>query len=273
MNKYSAQRYNEDISDLVMMPFEAIEELRRRQWDPSLKRRVETLLNGDIPDYLKGDPIFYIARHVATPNFEMLRFVHLFGDLGYKAVISEDSRGLFVSQNLIKRALCKLPICKRVSQKDKKINELYRYMTIADFSKIDGAIFSEIKTFWGEDLIAFHNRLFKEFGIKNISFPDDADWIDRHHRGNLQEHYKKQLLLFVVHGIFFENYNLNDEHEIHFIREILRPACKYVEESLGYKPIIAQIFPTEPESYNFWISYPLKVMNIVKDKMLKGLDQ
>ena len=31
----------DDISDLVMMPFEAIEELRRRQRDPELKRRVE----------------------------------------------------------------------------------------------------------------------------------------------------------------------------------------------------------------------------------------
>ena len=259
----------EDVSDLITPPFEALKELEKRRKDPALRKKIEEFLGNDIPDYLKDSPALYLARHIVTPNFETLRFIHLISQLGLKIVMSQDSKGLFVTQNLIKRALCKLPICKRLTQKNGKLNEHYQNVTIVDFNNADGKTFSEIQTIWGEDIISFHMRLFSELGVKNIEAPDDAGWIDRHCRGNLLEHYKYLLVLFVTHGIFFENYNMNDEHEVVFVREILRPACLFVEEKFGYKPIITQIFPTEMESYNFWISYPSRVLDIVRKSMHK----
>jgi hypothetical protein len=258
-----------DVSDLMFTPFEAVRELERRQKDPELKKKIEDFLQNDIPEYLKDGPVIYMARHIVTPNFETLRFINLMRELGLRVIISQDSRGLFVSQNLIKRALCKLPVCRRVTQKAGKLNEHYQNITIADFNKIDGKPFRDIETVWGENLIDFHTRLFSELNLRTVETPDDADWLDRHHRGNLLEHYKVLLTLFVVHGIFFENYNANDDHEIHFIKEILRPACRFVEEKFGYRPIITQIFPQSIESYDFWISYPSQVLSIVRESMRK----
>lgn len=250
-----------------MTPFEAIEKLKRRQQNPELKKRVEEYLKGDIPEYFKDGPVLYLARHVVTPNFETLRFIHLMEHFGIKTVITQDSKGLFVTQNHVKRALVKLPIFRRHTQKGNKLHEHYENFTIVNVNEANGKPFSDIKTLWGEKLIDFHTRLFSELLSRKIESPDDAAWIDRHHRENLLKHYKHLLALFVVHGIFFENYNMNDPHEVEFVRRILRPACLFVEKRFGYRPIIVQVFPTSFESYHFWISYPRKVLDIVKKSM------
>ena len=258
---------SEDVSDLILNPFDALEELEKRRKDRTLQQNVEEYLQGDIPEYFKDGPILYLARHIVTPNFETLRFIYLTRQLGLNTVISQDSEGQFVSQNQVKRALCKLPICKRVTQKHGKINEQYENITVVDFNTVDGKSFANIDTLWGEKLTDFHRRLFLELKLGEIETPDDAKWLDRHHRGNLLEHYKKLLALFVVHGIFFENYNTEDEHEILFVKNILRPACRFVEERFGYRPLIVPIFPTSFESYRFWISYPSKVLEIARKSM------
>lgn len=256
-----------EISDLVMTPFVAVEELQRRRKDPTLQKKVEEYLRGDIPEYFKGGPILYLARHAVTPNFETLRFMYLTRELGMKTIVTQDSRGLFVSQNQVKRALGKLPICRRVTQKGDRLNEQYQNVTIIDFNKADGKPFSDVETLWGEKLIDFHIRLFSELNLRKVEAPDDAGWVDRHHRGDLLEHYKQLLSLFVAHGIFFENYNADDEHEVHFVKHVLRPACRFIEQRFGYRPIITQVFPTSFESYRFWTSYPEKVLDIVQKSM------
>ena len=260
------------VSDLMMTPFEAVKELERRQKDPTLQKKVEEYLQGDIPEYFKDGPILYLARHIATPNFETLRFIYLMRQLGMKTVVSQDSKGMFVPYNQVKKALCKLPICRRVSQKGNKLNEQYENVTIVDFNKADGKSFSDIQTLWGEKLIDFHAGLFSELLGKNgdIVRPDDAEWIDRHHRDNLFEHYKHLLALFLVHGIFFENYDLNDKHEARFVKDILRPAYRFVEKKFGYRPLIVQVYSTTFESGRFWLSYPKKVLDIVRESMKSG---
>lgn len=260
------------VSDLMFTSREAVEELKRRQEDPVLRKKVEEYLAGDIPEYFKDGPILYLARHIITPNFETIRFIESMRQLGLgmKIVVSQDSRGMFVPYNYIKKALCKLPICRRLSKKGAKLNEHYENVTIVDFNAADGKKFSDIQTLWEENLIDFHKRLFSEFIDGGVELPDDATWIDKHHRHNLLEHYKHLLALFVVHGIFFENYDMNDPHEKYFVNNILRPACHAVEERFGYRPLLVELFPPTPESNRFWISYPHKVLDIVRKSMGKG---
>ena len=256
-----------DISDLMMTPIEAIQELERRQRDPTLRKKVEDYLLGDIPEYFKNGPILYLARHVATPNFETLRFKYLMESLGMKTVVSQDTKDLFVSQNQMKRALCKLSVCHGVSQNNGKLNEQFQNISIVNFNEADGKRFDTITTLWGEKLIDFHNRLFLKFMQQKIENPDDATWIDRHHRGNLLEHYKNLLALFVTHGILFEDYIMEDKHEADFVKNILRPACRFIEQRFGLFPIIVSLVPNTFESSRFWTSYPKEVMNIVRESM------
>lgn len=255
------------VSDLLMGPFDAIEELKKRQENPELRRKIEAYLSEDIPEYFKGGPILCLSRHIVTPNFETLRFIHLMRQFEMKVVVTQDSKGLFVPVNHIKKALCKLPICQRLTQKGDALHEHYENVTIVDFNAADGKPFSYIETVWGERLIDFHKRLFSELGVATVEIPDDANWIDRHHRENLLEHYKHLLSLFVVHGIFFENYDMKNPHERYFVQKILRPAFEFVEQRFGYRPLIVQAFPTTFESNRFWISYPVKVLEVVRKSM------
>ncbi|MCX6787244.1 MAG: hypothetical protein NTY93_01825 [Candidatus Kaiserbacteria bacterium] len=256
-----------DPSDLMFTPFEAVQELEKRRKDTKLQKKVEEYLKGDIPEYFKDGPVLYLARHVATPNFETLRFKYLMESLGMKTVVSQDTKDLFVSQNQLKKALCKLSICRGVSQNGNKLNEQFQNISIVDFNKADGKRFDTITTLWGERLIDFHDRLFSKFMNGEVTNPDDAVWIDRHHRGNLLEHYKNLLALFVAHGIFFEDYVMEDKHEADFVSKILRPACRFIQQRFGVLPIIVPLVPKTFESNRFWISYPEKVLDIVRESM------
>ncbi len=257
----------EEYSDLILTPAEALAELERRRQDPQLKQRIEEYLGGDIPEYCTDGPILHISRYIVTPNFETLRFIHLIKHLGHRLVASQDSKGLFVSQNIVKRALCKLPVCRRLSQKNGIVNEQYENLSVVDFNSADGKRFCDIKTLWGEPLIDFHTRLFAELNVERVETFDDAEWIDRHHRDDLLEQYKNLLALFVVHGIFFENYDMDDPHEVRLMRHIIRPACEFVEKKFGHRPLMVHIFPTVGESSRFWISYPAKVADVVEKSM------
>jgi len=246
---------------------EAVEELERRRKDTVLMQKIEEYLEGDVPPHFAGGPILYLARHVATPNFETLRFFHLVEATGLPTVIGQDLKDKFVPKNSLKKALGKLPISTSVTMRGGQCRETYERLSIIDFNSSSGKPFEEIRTHWGEPLSDFHASLFKELTKHPVAIANEADWIDRQHRGNLLTHYKKFLALFIAHGILFEDYALNDREEARFIERVLRPAYRFVERKFGCRPLIAQLTPTTGESAEFWISYPQKVRDIVHERL------
>lgn len=264
------KRKNSRKKDFFITPFsEAVEELKRRQKDPVLHQRVHEYLNADIPDYFLEAPVFYLARHIATPNFETLRFVHLLESAGFKIIISQDEKDIFVPANKMKKDLLKLPIHLGFSFKNGVYHERYQYLSIADFNKANGKSFSEIKTHWGQSVTDFHKELCQKFFHKEVAIIDDSLWIDRNHRGSLLEHYKKFLALFINHGVLFEDYLFDDEQEKKFIKDVLKPAFQWVEDHFGYRPLITRLNPTSVESPHFWLSYPSELRKIIESKYNK----
>ncbi len=255
------------VDDLLTPYPDVIEEIRRRSEDTDLRARVEEFLDGDLPPYFMDQPVLYLARHIATPNYETLRFVHLAEASGMKIVIGQDTKDKFVSHNPLKKALGKLPICLGIAQKDGAYRERYQKISVIDFNTANGKQIGSIRTLWGQSLAGFHGELLTQFVDGRVEVREDAEWIDRHHRGDLLEHYKKFLALFLVHGVLFEDYQVDDTHERRFVTEILRPACEFVEETFGYRPLISRLLPTSIESPEYWISYPKEVLDIVKRKL------
>lgn len=258
------------VADILIPPQDALAELGRRQQDKELRARVEEFLGGDLPSYLEEGPALCLAQHLFTPNFETLRFLRLIQHLGLRAVVSYDSKSLFVSQNSTKRALVKLPVCTRVTQKGWARHEHYQDLTIIDFNASDGKDFSRITTTWGEPLIDFHSWLAGELGLSLTCATDDASWIDRHKRGDLATQYVQFLSLFVTHGIMFETYELDNEVEVNFLSSALRPAYELVKEKFGCAPLICELSPTIFESSHFWLSYPAPVLKLVRNRARGG---
>jgi hypothetical protein len=254
------------ITAMITPLSEAVEELERRRKDPVLIQKIESFLKGHIPSYAKDGPVLCLARHLATPNFETLRFTHLLESLPYRVIISKDTHDRFVTVNPMKRALGKMPIHLGYVRKNNKYVERFQYVSVVDINAVNGKQIKDIRTLWGQPLSEFHDELCKHFFHDKVEIVDDAAWVTEHHRGNLLEHYKKFLVLFLAHGILFEDYLPDDAAEQEFVKKILRPAFVFVEKHFGVRPLVASLNPTLVESDLFWISYPKSVLDIIKNK-------
>lgn len=253
----------------ILTPYPSVVgELHLRLKNQSLRAKIERHYGSSFPEYFKNPPHLFLARHVASPNFETLRFLHLVQSLGIPAIISQDSLDKFTSNNKIKHALGKLPILEGIRYKGNKYLESFKNLTIIDFNAADGKQLKEIKTCWNEPLISFHNNLFKQIAPRvPLEIHDEGQWLPSSLRGNPLEYYKYILPLFILHGILFEDYIEKDRDEMRFVKGVMVPAVKYVEKEFGFRPLIARLVPTSVESERFWISYPKKIGDIARDKI------
>lgn len=253
-----------NIQDLFTPLPEAVHILEKRRLDSRLKKEVEDYMKG-VPAYFKENKgVLYLARHVATPNFETLRFLSLcepYTDM--ISVIGQDSKDIFTGNNSLKRSLGKMPIIRRDSPPGKFT---IQHETVVEFNNSQGKKLRNIKTTWGESLITFHNNLFKELYPGKVSIKDDFLWIDKHRRGDLLGHYKYLLSLFIVHGIMFEWFPQNNVDESRFFEEVFQPAFSFVHKKFGYRPLITSLVSTSRESEKNWEAYPAETSTILQKK-------
>lgn len=253
----------------ILTPYpQVVEELRERIKNHWLREKIERHYGSSFPEYFKDPPHLYLIRHIASPNFETLRFLHLVEPLGIPPIISQDPLDKFTSNNELKHALGKLPVCTEVSTKKNKYSECFENITVVDFNSANGKNLRDVRTVWGESLIQFHNNLFRQIA-PNTSFQihDESVWLPSRVRGNPLEYYKYLLPLFITHGILFEDYIEKDRGEIQFLKSVIVPAFRYVEKQFGLRPLITHLVPTSLESQRFWIGYPRKIGDIVRARM------
>jgi hypothetical protein len=139
-------------------------------------------------------------------------------------------------------------------------------INIIDFNKNDGKKIRDVLTLSGESLVEFHKKLFNVYNIniKDFVFFDGSSWL-RKMGGNAKEYYKKDLMLYICHGILFENF-LSEGDDGKFSKEILLPAIKEVKELSGCKPLIVPIPPMDIEDDDIWFSYDKKVKEYLNYK-------
>ncbi len=244
---------------------EAVVEIALRREDAGFVHEVEDFLKYDIPEHFKNGPIFYLARHVATPNFETLRFIELAKPYGLRMVIGQDTKDIFVSNNSLKRSLGKLSVVKMLTH-DKR--EIFQKFSVVDFDSAQGRRLKDIRTKSGQNLIEFHTNLFREIYPNQVEILDDAEWIDRNHRGDLVAHYKNLLALFLVHGIMFEFNPAQDPEECHFVHNVLDPAFSFIEQKFGRKPLIVCLVDSNMEKEKDWEAYPSVLYKIIESALL-----
>jgi hypothetical protein len=257
------------ISERILTPYgEVFTELERRRSDAQLLRKIADHVGSDIPEYFKHSPFLYLARHVATPNFETLRFLHLLEPLDMRIIISQDPDDKFASVNVLKHALGKLNICTKIDIKSNACSEIFQNINIIDFNRVDGKKIKDVNTVWGESLVSFHNSLFQTVAPKaTFTICNEGEWLKNRFDADPLEYYKHLLPFFIAHGVLFEDFLFDDIREKAFLEEVILPAFTYVEETFGLKPLIASLVPDTLESSRFWIAYPHTVQKIVAERM------
>ena len=262
--------YNTIMSDrnifnqIVYTPLsEALVLLEARQKDPVLMAKIEELLKGDIPEVLKGKKSGFFTRHIATPNFDTQRFIKLTKENNLETVLFEYHNDKFSSNNVFKHSLCQIRINNGLN---KSGDYLVEKIKIVDFDKYDGRKLRDINTLWGESLTGFHRRLFSHYEkFVDLIFFDMSDWFNK--RGNKADlYYTDLLLLFVAHGILFENFQTSKDSEGSFTKNILLPTIEKIINLTGVKPLIVPIEPLESEDNEYWISHPIMIKKILLEK-------
>jgi hypothetical protein len=252
-------------SDIFTPLAEAWSQIQRRRQDTELLQAIEDSLSGDIPPHFRHkSPILYLCRYIATPNFETLRFIELGKPLGAPLVISEDSKGTFFSNNSLKRALGKMSVVKGITRHYDEITENF---TVVNFAEAEGMSFGAIRTKGNNALIDLHHELFSLVYPTGITIVDESEWIDRHHRENLVEHYKHLLTLLIAHGIMLESY---PAEESRLINEVVIPAFEYVTKEFGHRPLLCELISSELEPTRDWNAYPSVLYRRLKDEFKRN---
>jgi hypothetical protein len=259
--------YNKIMSDrnifnqIVYTPMsEALMLLDKRRKDSELVAKVEKLLKGDIPEFFKNKKCGVFARQVATPNFDTQRFIKLTKENKLETILFEYPDDKFTSNNIFKHSLGQIRVHNGL---DHNGNYLVEKINIIDLVKHDGKKLKDIMTFWGEPLIGFHKKLFKHYKLPDdLIFHNISEWYKRN-GGNASGYYKNYLLLFVVHGILFENF-LTGGKEGSFSKAIVLPAIEDIINLTGMKPLIVPLEPIDMENEEYWIGHPPEIKNLIQ---------
>lgn len=251
----------EKFNKFVYMSLEdAVKEIDYRQNNELINDYLKKTLPTGIPEVMKNKKSIVLFRHIATLNYEILRFVSLTSIFDkFQQVILEYTEDKFTNRNEWKFFLGKMSFIKGMN----KNNEImFESQNIINFNESNIKPISSIKTIWGQSLVDFHHEMFFKYfpDLKGQVF-DLSKWI--HENGDeAKKYYKYFLALFLKHGILFENFML-ENGELAFTKEVIMPAIMEIEKETGMHPIIVALEPTDIEGDKFWLSHPYNQKKIV----------
>lgn len=234
------------LSSLYTPLEEAIAELRAR-------RDASALHTGsELEQHLSARPYAVLFRQVATPNFELERFVSLASSAGLAPLVLEFHRDKFVTRNTIKYALARMGFHAGTGRNG---GSRVRFISVADLPSADGTQLCHTVTTWGQGLIPFHHELLAaRASLRGIELFDGSDWFLSHQRG-ARGYYAEFLSLFVRHAILFESFLLTS-HEQQFTSEVVIPAFDAAYSQHGCRPLICRLDPADSEGLPYWLQYP-----------------
>jgi hypothetical protein len=238
----------------------AKEEIWRRWNDKALRKKVEDFLGGDVPEPVVSNPISVLARHVASPNLDLSRFIDLSKIMQLVPVCFEYLADKFSTKNFNKYYLGKLFFYDGLGKKGgSKVSAL----KIIDFDSAQGEKICDIKTIWNESFVDFHHRMNSMDSIcSNVEIFDISSWYGRN--GKIpKNYYIKFFALFICHGVLLENFLFNNK-EVEFTREIILPNYKKIMKIFGVKPLIVQLDPEEDENQLCSMFYPMRLKEKIK---------
>ncbi len=252
----------------VYTPFEEmLAEMPLRQKNAALSAYVEKSLPAGLPHIIKEGKHAFLSRDVGTPNYETLRFISAIDAMeDFVPIIWEYGQDKFTpNQNELKYALGKMTF---YQGQGKKGGEKTIKQSTVNFNENEGKKLVDVKTEWGQSLIDFHHELFTPIrkSLKHdLIFFDASEWYSKS-GGVVEKYYKNIFTMFLTHGVLFENFMVEHESEVAFIRSVFLPAFIEIYRETGVKPLIVPLSPTDIESDLFWSYYPPQLADYVKGK-------
>lgn len=219
------------------------------------RRAASSLDTGNMLErHLAARPYAVLLRNVATPNFELERFVALVASVNLTPLVLEFPQDKFVTQNPAKKTLVRMSFHAGIGRNGGPLP--IRVLTITNLNAVDGMPFNQITTTWGQELIPFHHELLRSRpGLCGTEIIDGSPFFGVH-SGGVYYFYVEVLSLFVRHAILFESFLYTTPSDQQFTTEIVTPAFNTVSAQHGCNPLICRLDPPESEGDPYWYHYP-----------------
>lgn len=268
MDKNEIWDYNKIISDkeifykTIYTPLsDALKILEERQKDENIRKKVEAFLDGDIPKcFTTKEKNGYQFRQIATPNYEGQWFIKITKAFDLGTNFCEFKKDKFTTNNNFKLSLGQIKIHSGFDKEGKAIIEK---KNIIDIKENDGKKLQDVCTNWGEPLLDFHRKSFNLYGLsEGIKFHDLSEWHEDHNSNSI-DNYVSIFLLFITHGILFENFLIDGKEKLLTERVIL-PALEKVIKITGLKPLIVPVPPMDKEFDEFIVYHLPLIKKVIK---------
>ncbi|NAZ38152.1 hypothetical protein [Rubellimicrobium sp. CFH 75288] len=196
-------------------------------------------------------PVAVLARQVATPNWELLRFVRLARRLGYSPLVIEHRADRFTAHNPAKRALIVLPV---MAGRDRTGRPILRRRRLCDAAAAEGRALGDLTTRWGEGLVPFHHRLLRAvLGPETPALCDLSDLLPQPAAGPAG-YYREFFKMLSDRLVLFEDFVACDQTAAFFER-VVRPAWRSAVAETGRRPPILRLSPARRAASPAWIAY------------------
>lgn len=226
----------------------ALKELEKRRTNKALRKKVATFLKDFPAEFFSEEPKVVLVRSIITPNRELFHFLKKIRPTGLTPLLLEYN-SKFVAKNPEKYHLCR-------PHYHVDDTEQYRTEKIVNFNTNEGKNMYRIPTTKGVSLYKYHHKLlqntFPNLCTDNVF--EFTKWFNST-RVLDETYYFYYLSIFLVQGILFENFLVQDKEEREFFITKGYPAFKKVCKEFGVKPLIVRLLPKASESDPQWLHY------------------
>ncbi len=238
---------------------------------PELRRRVAEIggrevlhRSHELAARLAAAEHMALFRQVTTPNFEFFRFLSLAQQAGLRPFLFQYSADKFTGHNHAKQALLKLGFHHGAG---KLGGDKVQYLWIADNNEAEGRRLCEVRTYWGQPLMEFHEELLHATDPQHRAIPryDTSAWYEEL-GGKLQGYYPPVFDLWVRHAVLCETHCTQGIDAV-FTANVVLPIFHATWERNGLKPLIAALDPPEMEAAPYWEWYPARLQPLVEEKL------
>lgn len=210
-------------------------------------------------------PYAVLFRNVATPNFELERFVALAVSANLIPLVLEFPQDKFVTRNPAKKTLARMSFYAGIGRNGGPLP--IRVLTITNLNAADSLPFPQIATIWGQGFIPFHHEMLRSrSGLHGVEIVDASPFLLAH-SGGARHYYPEFFSLFVRHAVLFESFLYTTPSDKRFTTEIVIPAFNAASARHGCHPLICRLDPPESEGHPYWYQYPDELHKHVAAKL------
>ncbi|CAN1573236.1 hypothetical protein MCELHM10_03434 [Paracoccaceae bacterium] len=198
-----------------------------------------------------GRPRAILFRQIATPNYELRRFLRLCSRSGYTPVILQYHTDRMSCQNAFKRSLVAPMFLDGINRNGQPIFRRHHLINVETVEKLR---LSEV-TVSGRTLPDLHADLLQLAIPKETFRTVDGSSLFGSYSAGARDYYVDLFVALTGGLILFEDF-LTDAKEADFFARVVLPAFDAACKILGHRPMISKLCDNRRMPSPLWYAYP-----------------